>query len=145
MEEQKDHMELTIGTVLEGTVKTITNFGAFVVLPENRTGMVHISEVANCYVSDIRQHLTEGQNVKVKVTKIDENGKIALSIKKAEETPVKKNSKPAQSRPVAEPNGGKTPATSMSFEEKLKQFMSDSDSKISGCGLYEKRSRTRKR
>ena len=51
-------MELTVGTILEGKVKTITNFGAFISLPENKTGMVHISEVANAYVSDIRQHLT---------------------------------------------------------------------------------------
>ena len=60
-------MELTVGTVLEGKVKSITNFGAFVALPENKTGMVHISEVANAYVSDIRQHLTEGQDVRVMV------------------------------------------------------------------------------
>ena len=60
-------MELTVGTILEGKVKSITNFGAFVALPENKTGMVHISEVANAYVSDIRQHLTEGQDVKVVV------------------------------------------------------------------------------
>ena len=60
-------MELTVGTILEGKVKSITNFGAFVSLPENKTGMVHISEVANAYVSDIRQHLTEGQDVKVMV------------------------------------------------------------------------------
>ena len=58
-------MELTVGTVLEGKVKSITNFGAFVSLPDNKTGMVHISEVANAYVNDIRQHLTEGQDVKV--------------------------------------------------------------------------------
>ena len=56
-------MELTVGTVLEGKVKSITNFGAFIALPENKTGMVHISEVANAYVSDIRQHLTEGQDI----------------------------------------------------------------------------------
>ena len=54
-------MELTVGAILEGKVKSITNFGAFIALPENKTGMVHISEVANTYVSDIRQHLTEGQ------------------------------------------------------------------------------------
>ena len=60
-------MVLTVGTILEGKVKSITNFGAFVALPENKTGMVHISEVANAYVSDIRQHLTEGQDVKVVV------------------------------------------------------------------------------
>ena len=56
-------MELTVGAVLEGKVKSITNFGAFIALPENKTGMVHISEVANAYVSDIHQHLTEGQDV----------------------------------------------------------------------------------
>ena len=60
-------MELTVGTILEGKVKSITNFGAFVALPENKTGMVHISEVANTYVSDIRQYLTENQDVKVVV------------------------------------------------------------------------------
>ena len=71
-------MELTVGAIVEGKVKTITNFGAFVTLPENKTGMVHISEVANSFVSDIRQHLTEGQDVKVMVIGTD-NGKINLS------------------------------------------------------------------
>ena len=56
-------MELTVGAIVEGKVKSITNFGAFVSLPEGKTGMVHFSEVANAYVSDIRQHLTEGQDV----------------------------------------------------------------------------------
>ena len=54
-------MEFTVGALLEGKVKSITKFGAFITLPENRTGMVHISEVANTYVSDIHDHLTEGQ------------------------------------------------------------------------------------
>lgn len=77
-------MELSVGAILEGKVKTITKFGAFVTLPENRTGMVHISEVANTYVSDIRAHLTEGQDVRVKVIGIDETGRISLSIKRAQ-------------------------------------------------------------
>lgn len=141
-------MELKIGALLEGTVKTITNFGAFVALPENRTGMVHISEVANQYVSDIHTHLTEGQTVKVKVMKIDENGKIALSIKKAETPPAGKPAragKPEATQGNGMPGGNKPAPAPMTFEEKLKQFMSDSDSKISGCGLYERRSKTRKR
>ena len=86
-------MELTVGTILEGKVKSITNFGAFVALPENKTGMVHISEVANAYVSDIRQHLTEGQDVKVVVIG-NENGKINLSIKRLEPKPVRENTNP---------------------------------------------------
>ncbi len=131
-------MEWTVGTLLEGKVKTITKFGAFVTLPENRTGMVHISEVANTYVSDIREHLTEGQSVKVKVIGVDENGKIGLSIKKAQERP-----RPAAPRP--EGNRAPAPKAPLTFEEKLKQFMSDSDSKISGCGLYERKSKARRR
>ncbi len=130
-------MELTVGTLLEGTVKSITKFGAFISLPENRTGMVHISEVAGSYVSDIREHLTEGQEVRVKVLSIAEDGKIALSIKRAAE-PVR----PARPRTEPRPQLPKEPQT---FEEKLKQFMSDSDSKISGCGLYERRTKSRKR
>ena len=88
-------MELTVGAVLEGKVKSITNFGAFVALPENKTGMVHISEVANAYVSDIRAHLTEGQDVKVVVIG-NENGKINLSIKRLEPKPQRENTAPRQ-------------------------------------------------
>ena len=83
-------MELTVGAVLEGKVKSITNFGAFIALPENKTGMVHISEVANAYVSDIRQHLTEGQSVKVMVIGVD-GGKINQSIKRLEPQPQREN------------------------------------------------------
>ena len=91
-------MELNVGAILEGKVKSITNFGAFVALPENKTGMVHISEVANAYVSDIRQHLTEGQDVKVVVIGTD-NGKINLSIKRLEARPQRENA-PRNNRPV---------------------------------------------
>lgn len=132
-------MELTVGTLLEGKVKTITKFGAFVTLPENRTGMVHISEVANTYVSDIREHLTEGQSVQVKVIGIDEGGKIGLSIKKAQDRPRKES--PRHEAPAR----AQAPKAPLTFEEKLKQFMSDSDSKISGCGLYERKSKARRR
>ena len=88
MEEAEHIMELTVGAVLEGKIKSITNFGAFVSLPENKTGMVHISEVANAYVSDIRQHLTEGQDVKVMVIGL-ENGKINLSIRRTQPAPAR--------------------------------------------------------
>ena len=156
MEEMKQTMELTIGTVLEGKVKSITNFGAFISLPENKTGMVHISEVANAYVSDIRAHLTEGQDVKVVVIG-NENGKINLSIKRLEPKPVRENApraggnfRPAGNAPRRE-NGGyqiqnqnqnrpqrnapvppAAPKTAdQLFEEKLKAFMSESDTKLS--------------
>ena len=174
-------MELTVGAVLEGKIKSITNFGAFVALPENKTGMVHISEVANAYVSDIRQHLTEGQDVKVMVIGC-ENGKINLSIKRLEPKPQRENAprpnnfrsnaprqdggfqkkdEDAQSeggynqnrggfnqnrggysqnrggynqnRPQRAPMQPAAPKTAdQLFEEKLKAFMSESDTKLSG-------------
>ncbi len=132
-------MELTVGSILEGKIKTITNFGAFVALPENKTGMVHISEVANAYVSDIRQHLSEGQDVKVVVIG-NENGKINLSIKRLEAKPQRENApreggfRPAArpARREATPTPPPAPKTAdQLFEEKLKAFMSESDSKLS--------------
>ena len=141
-------MELTAGTILDGKVKTITNFGAFIALPDNMTGMVHISEVAHTYVANIRDHLTEGQDVKVMVLSA-ENGKINLSIKKTQ-TPSPRPSRPrensAPSRPA--PSRPAAPAQSsegQSFDDMLKRFMADSDSKISGCRQYEHKSKTRRR
>ena len=77
-------MQLEVGTILEGKVTGITKFGAFVELPDKMTGMVHISEVAATFVKEIRDFVTEGQTVKVKVLSIGEDGKISLSIKKAQ-------------------------------------------------------------
>lgn len=136
-------MELTVGTILEGKVKSITKFGAFILLPENRTGMVHISEVAPTFVSDIRSHLTEGQTVRVKVIGIDEAGKISLSVKRAAEQQEVRKPKTDRPRPAAP--RPQTPKAPLTFEEKLKQFMSDSDSKISGCRQYEHKTKSRRR
>ena len=145
-------MELTVGAILDGKVKSITNFGAFISLPENKTGLVHISEVANTYVSDIRQHLTEGQDVKVMVIGT-EAGKVNLSIKRLEAKPQREerfprrdsapNSRPVRSAPTPPP----APKTAdQLFEEKLKQFMSESDSKISSIRQYsDHRTKSRRR
>ena len=86
-------MAVEIGEILDGKVTGITNFGAFVELPDKSTGMVHISEVSNTYIKDIHEQLSENQEVKVMVIDINEKGKIALSIKKAlpeEEAPAPK-------------------------------------------------------
>ena len=128
-------MELTVGAILEGKVKSITNFGAFVVFPDNKTGLIHISEVANAYVSDIRQHLTEGQDVKVMVIGTD-NGKVNLSIKRLEARPQREYPPKANNfRPAprtAAPTPPPAPKTAdQLFEEKLKAFMSESDTKLS--------------
>lgn len=158
-------MELTVGTVLEGKVKSITNFGAFISLPENKTGMVHISEVANAYVSDIRQHLTEGQEVKVMVIGT-ENGKINLSIKRLEPKPQRESGRSnfrsggASRREGGnfqnQQSGGRSQRAPMPpaapktadelFEEKLKAFMTESDSKLSSIKAYsDHRGRGRRR
>lgn len=147
-------MELTVGAILEGKVKTITNFGAFVALPENKTGMVHISEVANTYVSDIRQHLTEGQDVKVMVIGVD-GSKVNLSIKRLEAQAPKTGSKfsgaPRREGNPTRQNAAPTPppapkTADQLFEERLKQFMSESDSKISSIRQYsDHRTKSRRR
>ena len=159
-------MELTVGAVLEGKVKSITNFGAFIALPENKTGMVHISEVANTYVSDIRQHLTEGQDVKVVVIGA-ENGKINLSMKRLEPRQPRENAPrqgggyhggnaagregaPSRPQPRMQNRAAVPPAAPKTadqlFEEKLKAFMSESDSKISSIKQYsDHRTKSRRR
>lgn len=138
-------MELTVGTILEGKVKSITKFGAFIALPDNLTGMVHISEVAHTYVSDIREHLTEGQDVKVLVIST-ENDKINLSIKKTQTPPPRQPRFRENTAPAPAPRQAAAPAgESQSFDDMLKRFMADSDSKISGCRQYEHKSKTRRR
>ena len=166
-------MELTVGAILEGKVKSITNFGAFISLPDNHTGMVHISEVANTYVSDIRQHLTEGQDVKVMVISVD-GGKVNLSIKRLEPKPQRpggnfrgaprqggfnqnreqsqqpqaqnrEQPQPRPARPAPTPPPAPKTADQL-FEEKLKAFMSESDSKISSIRQYsDHRTKSRRR
>ena len=148
-------MELTVGDILEGKIKSITNFGAFVALPENKTGLVHISEVANAYVSDIRTFLTEGQDVKVVVIGL-ENGKINLSIKRLQPRQPRENgprqpreNAPAENRPApraAAPTPPPAPKTAdQLIEEKLKAFMQESDAKIASSKQYADRSRGRRR
>ena len=132
-------MELEVGAVCNGKVTSITKYGAFVALDEGKSGMVHISEISHTYVNDINEHLQVGREVKVKVIGIDENGRISLSIRKAEPKPERPQQRFAPKAPAPKPQ------VEMSFEDKLKQFMQDSDSKISGIKQYsERRTNTRR-
>lgn len=118
-------MLVEVGKVVEGKVSGITNFGAFVQLPDGKTGLVHISEIAEEYVKDINAHLKENQQVKVKVISVDNNGKISLSIKKAlTPRPVVRSSRPIDI------DWNRNGAESLSFEERLAKFMKDSDEKM---------------
>jgi S1 RNA binding domain protein len=108
-------VEIAIGTVVEGTVTGIVPFGAFVFLPNGKTGLVHISEVAAAFVQDVREHLQVQARVFVKVIGVDEKGKIALSIKQAD--------------PNWEPRPQRRHSNT-SFEEKLARFMKDSEDRM---------------
>ena len=134
-------MELNVGSIVNGKVTGITKFGAFVSLPEGRSGLVHISEIAYAYVNEVSDYLTVGQEVKVKIVGIDDGGRINLSIKKAQDPPPRPQGRRSAQAPASGTSAQRSgPA---SFEDKLKQFMQDSDSRLSGVKKYEKSTRRR--
>ena len=127
-------LAIEVGSIQEGKVTGIMNFGAFVALPGGKSGLVHISEIANTFVKDVHDHLQVGQQVKVKVLGINEQGKINLSIKAVQ--PEEKKPEPAAPPPPAQEKKVPVefgelapPSSDQSFEEKLKKFMQASDSK----------------
>ncbi len=135
--------KLEVGAIFEGKVTGITKFGAFVDLGNGKTGMVHISEVAPVFVKEIRDFVTEGQTVKVKIIGINEDGKISLSMKKADENaqqqrPPRQNnyhrreaSAPVQSPARPGDYEWRARENSGSFEDMMSRFKQMSDEKIS--------------
>ncbi len=147
-------MEFTVGNIYEGKVTGITSFGAFVQLAPGKSGMVHISEIANSYVDDIKKHIREGDTVRVKLIGIDQNGRINLSIKKALPAPEKPQNAPRPARTksaseAAPPAPAGAPAeksADSAFEDKLRMFMQRSESKMSDLRMQkDKRSGARRR
>lgn len=143
-------MSLEVGAIVEGEVTGITNFGAFVQLPEGKVGLIHISEVSNVYVKDVHDFLKEHDKVKVKVLSVDDRGKIGLSIKQLTPPPAPQ---PRPQRPQndnrerrnnngmrpqgdnRERRGGMRPQSArsmvpVSFEDKLSKFLKDSDDRM---------------
>lgn len=134
-------MQVEVGAVLEGKVTGLTNFGAFVSFEDGKTGMVHISEVASTYVKDIHDYLKEGQDVKVKVLNVGEDGKISLSIRRAEDNPQPREERRGAPRGERRRSGparpnvwqGSKPRPSqenMSFEDMMSRFKQISDDKM---------------
>lgn len=134
---------LEIGAIVDGKITGLTGFGAFVSLPDGKSGMVHISEVSNTYVKDIKDFLKEGQDVKVKVVGVSPEGKISLSIRKAqepseEEKAARKNDRPRNDKPKNDrPRNAnvwqgqpKQNKGAMTFEEMMAQFKQVSDEKM---------------
>ena len=170
-------MEFGVGSILDGKVTGITKFGAFVALPEGRSGLVHISEIAYSYVSEVSEHLKEGQEVKVKVIGIDQANRINLSIKQVTPPPQRaprpnfnrnndggerpqrreggsfNNNGERPQRPYQNSNNSaprptgfvrQAPKEPTDFEDRLKQFMQSSDSKLSELRYLEKKGGNRR-
>lgn len=138
-------MQLAVGMTVEGKVTGITSFGAFVELPNGQTGMVHISEVAPTFVREIRDFVSEGQTVKVKILNIGDNNKISLSMKQAEGAQAPKKGGAPRSGQHRAPRRRPEPQQhrpgtyewqprrmeSASFEDMMSHFKQTSDEKIS--------------
>lgn len=128
-------MSIEVGSKLQGKVTGITNFGAFVELPEGSTGLVHISEVADNYVKDINEHLKVGETVTVKVINVEKDGKIGLSIKKAIDRPDRPARQDKGDRGYQRSRHGKSndnrASSKESFEAKMARFLKDSEDRLS--------------
>jgi S1 RNA binding domain protein len=107
-------MSLEAGTILEGIVVKITHYGAFVELPDGKSGLVHISEIADTYVKDVRDYLKEQERVKVKVLGYNDKGKLDLSVKQALD--------PAERQARVRAKA--------SFDEKLAKFLKESEERL---------------
>ena len=146
-------MGLEPGAIVEAKVTAITKFGAFVSLPEGKSGLVHISELSDSYVNDVNEHVSVGQQVRVYVMNIAPDGKINLSIKRAipqeerKSTPASRQECSRKSAPAAVAlHKESLPEAEESFEDRLKKFMRESDSRIADNRMYsEHRQRSRRR
>ena len=109
------------GSIVEGIVTGITNFGAFVELSEGKTGLVHISEISHDYVEKVDDYLKKKEKVRVKILSIEESGKISLSIRQAK--PQRSKNQPEQIDWAKKKKNG---SRFVSFEDKLDTFIKDS-------------------
>src|SRR5699024_10305907 len=107
-------MSIEVGIKVIGKVTGITNFGSFVKIEDEKSGLEHTSEVADRYVTDINDYLSVADEVKVKVINIEEDGKIGLSIKKAKDRPSRKRNQERMD----------------SFEAKMNRFLKDSEDRL---------------
>ncbi|WP_397536753.1 S1 domain-containing RNA-binding protein [Rummeliibacillus pycnus] len=124
-------MSIEVGSKVQGKVTGITNFGAFVELPNGSTGLVHISEVADNYVKDINEHLKVGDMVEVKVMNVEADGKIGLSIRKAKPQ-AERPERPQRSRHNNHRSNdrGDNRQPKENFEQKMAKFLKDSEDRL---------------
>ncbi|AWE05964.1 RNA-binding protein S1 [Lysinibacillus sp. 2017] len=123
-------MSIEVGSKVQGKVTGITNFGAFVELPDGKTGLVHISEVADNYVKDINEHLKVGDEVEVKVMNVEADGKIGLSIRKAKPQAERPERPQRPRRDNNRSNDRNDRQPKENFEQKMARFLKDSDERL---------------
>lgn len=130
-------MQLKVGDIVEGKITGITKFGVFADLGGGVSGMVHISEISRTYVNDINDFVKVGDVSKMKVISVGEDGKIALSMKNAQEgePSQRKEKRPAVKKAPSKPDGSfvweSEDSAPASFEEMMNKFKRNSDEKMS--------------
>jgi S1 RNA binding domain protein len=107
---------IAVDSVVDGRITGVTKFGAFVDLGEGRVGLIHISQIANSYVTDVAQHVKVGDTVKIRVIGVTKDGKYDLSIKQLEKREVVRSKEMKKA-----PN---------SFEDKMTMFLKQSEEKL---------------
>ena len=156
-------MSLSVGTIVNGKVTGITNFGAFVETEDGSRGMIHISEISRSFVEDIKSVLKVGQAVTAKVISISEDGKIALSMKQLEKADDSKkgaaNNRRSRQNQAPKPKKKYEPAPPVtspgdfewqsssgggSFEDMMSKFKRTSEDKMSDLKRGESRGYSRR-
>ena len=122
--------DLATGDIVTGVVEQIMPYGAFVRLQNGQKAMIHISQLSHRFIKSVDAVLQPQQEIKAKIVKIDERGRIDLSLKALEEPPAL----PVQRAPRFMPAASTAPSVSGNsddFEKKLSSFMKLSEEKNS--------------
>ncbi len=133
-------MTIEVGTTIKGTVVKVADYGAIVRLPGGKMGLVHISEIADAYVRNVRDYLNEEDEVTVKVLRLNERGRYELSVKQGGESPARAavpepvgagvSRRPVEMSAVARSEVGRSSRSPVSFEDRLSRFMKDSEERL---------------
>jgi len=125
-----------VGEVVEATVRRIAPFGAFVRLADGRKGLIHISQIAEDYVTEIKEHVKIGDVVRARITAVSEDGKVDLSIKKAKPRPKPQRPPRDKRRKRSEQQeGARSPKPAVKFHiNPMADAFSDVEQKLGKAG-----------
>lgn len=145
----KETAPVSPGDVVTGVIEQVMPYGAFVRLSSGHRAMVHISQLSHNFVKDVADVVAVNQEITAKIIKIDDKGRIDLSIKAMSEPPARPT-KPLFKKPGPAPMGApkdtapRTPEED--FEKKLSSFMKKSEERIASLNVIGKSSgRSRKK